>query len=204
MEDAYGRLLHADDRELRAAMADAREISWRNFGKQIRFFAPSFAYYRNRYFNSSPTTFPTISVTGSSCALKCKHCGGKVLETMASATTSEELIDTCKEFRSKGSIGCLISGGCLPDGSVPLDRFTDAIAEIKHRLGLTVLVHTGIIDSSTAKRLKKAGVDAALIDVIGSNETIREIYQLDAGVDDYASSLKALYESGIPTVPHVL
>ncbi|UCC33576.1 MAG: radical SAM protein [Candidatus Bathyarchaeota archaeon] len=204
LEDAYERLLHADNRELRAAMTNAREISRRNFGEQIRFFAPSFAYYRNRYFNSSPTSFPTISVTGSSCALECKHCGGKVLETMVSATTPEELVATCEEFKSKGSIGCLISGGCLPDGSVPLDRFTEAITEIKHRLGLAVLVHTGIIRRSTAERLKKAGVDAALIDIIGSDKTVQEIYQLDASVDDYDSSLKALHESGIPIVPHVL
>jgi len=87
---------------------------------------------------------------------------------------------------------------------VPLDRFVDAIAKIKRDLGLTVLVHTGIIKSSTAKALKKAGVDAALIDVIGSKETIREIYQLNARVNDYDRSLEALHASGIPTVPHVL
>lgn len=65
-------------------------------------------------------------------------------------------------------------------------------------------MHTGFINFSTAKKLKEAGVDAALIDVIGSNETIREIYQLDVNVEDYDRSLKALHESGIPFVPHVL
>ena len=203
-KDDFERLLHADDRELEEALTSARNISWKNFGKQIRFYAPSFAYYKTRHFRSSPTTFPTISVTGSFCALKCKHCGGKVLETMLPAPTPKELIDICRDLRSKGCIGCLISGGCLPDGSVSLDRFIDAIAKIKRDLGLTVLVHTSIIDSSTARALKKAGVDAALIDIIGSDETIREIYQLDVGVDDYERSLRALCGSGIPIVPHVL
>jgi len=203
-KDDYERLLHADDRELEEALTSARRISWKNFGKQIRFYAPSFAYYKTRYFHSSPTTFPTISVTGSSCALNCKHCSGKILETMLSAPTPKGLIEACTELKNKGCVGCLISGGCLPDGSVPLDRFVDAIAKIKRDLGLTILVHTGIIKSSTAKALKKAGVDAALMDVIGSNETIQEIYQLNARVNDYDRSLAALHASGIPTVPHVL
>jgi uncharacterized radical SAM superfamily protein len=203
-KDHYESLLHADDRELEEALTGARNISWKNFGKQIRFYAPSFARYKTKCFRSSPTAFPTISVTGSSCALKCKHCDGKVLETMLSATTPEKLIDLCRDLRDQGCVGCLISGGCLPDGSVPLDKFIDAIAKIKLDFGLTVLVHTGIINSSTTKALKKAGVDAALIDIIGSDETIREIYQLDAGVDDYDKSLRVLRESGIPMVPHVL
>jgi uncharacterized radical SAM superfamily protein len=87
---------------------------------------------------------------------------------------------------------------------VPLDRFVDAIANIKRDFGLTILVHTGIVKSSTARALKKTGVDAALIDVIGSDETIREIYRLDATVDDFDRSLRALHKSGIPTVAHVL
>ena len=196
--------LYADDREFQQAMISAREISVKKFGKQIAFYAPSFISYKTRYFHSSPTAFPTISITGASCALKCKHCSGKILETMLPATTPEELFAVCKDLKSKGCVGCLISGGCLPDGSLPLDTFTDAIAEIKRRLELTVLVHTGIVGATTARKLKKAGVDAALIDIIGSDETISEIYHLNTKVDDYGRSLKALQESGIPFVPHVL
>jgi len=98
----------------------------------------------------------------------------------------------------------LISGGCLPDGSVPLGKFVDAIAEVKQKLGLTVVVHTGVIDFDVASRLKEAGVNAALIDIIGSDETIKEIYQLNVTVNDYDKSLSALHKSGIPLVPHVL
>ncbi len=123
---------------------------------------------------------------------------------MIPATTPKDLIDLCTELRRKGAVGCLISGGCLPDGSVPLDRFVDAITEVKHDTGLTIVVHTGIIDPSMAEELREAGVDAALIDIIGSDETIREIYQLDVKVEDYDRSLKALRESGIPFVPHIL
>jgi len=171
---------------------------------KIRFYAPSFVYYKSKYFHSSPNAFPSISITGSSCALKCKHCNGKVLDTMVPALTPEELFDVCAKLKNNGAVGCLISGGCLPDGSVPIDEFVDAIAKIKKKLGLTVVVHTGVIDFSTAKNLKEAGVDAALIDIIGSDETIREVYRLDVSVEDYDRSLRAFHKSGIPFVPHVL
>jgi hypothetical protein len=71
-------------------------------------------------------------------------------------------------------------------------------------LGLTVFVHTGIVDFATAKRLKNADVDAALIDIIGSDETIKEIYNLNVSVRDYEISLKALNNSSIIFVPHVI
>jgi uncharacterized radical SAM superfamily protein len=171
---------------------------------KIRFYAPSFVYYKSKYFRSPPNAFPSISITGSSCALKCKHCNGKVLDTMVPALTPEELFDVCAKLKNDRAVGCLISGGCLPDGSVPIDKFVDAIAKIKKTLDLTVITHTGVIDFSTAKQLKTAGVDAALIDIIGSDETIREIYRLDVSVEDYDRSLRAFHEAGIPFVPHVL
>jgi uncharacterized radical SAM superfamily protein len=197
-------LLQADDRALEPWLAEAREVSWRNFGRRIRFYAPSFMYYRAERFCSSPLAFPSISVTGSACALKCKHCGGKVLNTMLPAMSPQRLVEVCRDIKAKGGLGCLISGGCLPDGSVPLDRFVDAIAEVKKTLGLTVVVHTGVIDAKLAGRLADADVNAALIDIIGSDETIREICQLNVSVADYDRSLRVLHESGIPLVPHVL
>jgi len=204
MQNNVEDLLNADRTELEQALTMARDISWRNFGKRIRFYAPSFMYYKTDRFCSSPIAFPSISVTGSFCALRCKHCGGKVLNTMMSALTPMQLIEVCSEVKRKGGIGCLISGGCLPDGSVPLGKFVGAISEVKQKLGLTVVVHTGVIDFDMAWRLKEAGVDAALIDIIGSDETIKEIYQLNVQVSDYDKSLSALHQSGIPLVPHVL
>jgi len=171
---------------------------------EIRFYAPSFMYYKTSYYRSSRTDFPTISVTGKGCALNCKHCGGLVLETMCPVKSSEELFELCVQLKKKGALGCLISGGCLPNGSVPVGKFIDSIARVKRELGLTILVHTGIIDETTAKTLAEAKVDSALIDIIGSNNTIKEICKLGVTVDDYSRSLKALQESGISFVPHVI
>lgn len=123
---------------------------------------------------------------------------------MHPATTPKRLVALCKKLKEEGAVGCLISGGCLPDGSVPIDKFANAIAQIKKELDLTTVVHTGVIDRESAEGLKKTGVDAALIDVIGDEDTIREIYRLDAKIADYERSLANLSDAGIPIVPHVL
>ena len=181
----------------------ARLLSWKHFGKRIHFYAPGFVHYENRYFRSSRNAFPSISITGSSCSLNCSHCGGKLLKTMIPATSPQTLVETCKKIKAKGAVGCLISGGCLPDGSVPIGGFVDAIAEAK-KLGLTIVVHTGLIKVDTANRLKKAGVDTVSIDILGSEETAKEVYHVNATTQDYRHSLLALKSSGIPFTPHVL
>jgi uncharacterized radical SAM superfamily protein len=172
--------------------------------RRIQFYAPSFTYYKTRHFCSSTKDFPTISVTGNTCALNCKHCAGKVLETMHPADTPKRLLNLCSKFKQNGAKGVLISGGCLPDGSVPLQEFVPAIAKIKKELGLTVFVHTGLVTADLANHLKITQVDAALIDVIGSNETIKEVYNLNTTVQDYADSLQALSEAAVNFVPHVI
>jgi hypothetical protein len=172
--------------------------------KEVCFYAPSFTYYRTKYYHSSPTSFPTISVTGTACALNCKHCGGKILETMHPALLPEELFELCSKLKQDGAVGCLVSGGCLPDGSVPLGGFVDAIGKIKRELDLTVFVHTGMLNVETALALKRAGVDAALIDLIGSTETIKKTLNLNVTPKDYADSLNALEKAGLNFVPHVI
>jgi uncharacterized radical SAM superfamily protein len=172
--------------------------------KKIQFYAPSFIHFSTSYYHSKPNQFPTISVTGKNCALNCKHCGSKILETMHPAKTPAALFELCSKLKHNGASGCLISGGCMPNGSVPLKQFIPIIKKIKHETGLTVIVHTGIIDSANAEALKNAKVDAALIDIIGSNETIKKIYNLNVTVEDYENSLKALHNAHLNFVPHVI
>lgn len=200
----YENLFTADGKTFHDVFIEAQKISWRNFGKKIRFYAPSFASYKTEHYRAPITAFPSISVTGSSCALKCKHCGGVVLNTMYPATTPKKLLELCKDLKAKGAVGALISGGCQPDGSVPLDRFIDTLEQIKKELGLITVVHTGVVSEESAQKLRNAGVGAALIDIIGSDETIQEIYQLNARVADYERSLANLNKAKIPLVPHVL
>ncbi len=67
-----------------------------------------------------------------------------------------------------------------------------------------MFVHTGIIKLKTALALKEAGVDAALIDVLGSEETLQKTFNINATLGDYINSLKALNEAKLNLVPHII
>ncbi|HLN89077.1 MAG TPA: radical SAM protein, partial [Candidatus Binatia bacterium] len=60
------------------------------------------------------------------------------------------------------------------------------------------------VNSETAVALKEAGVDAALIDVIGSAETVRKINNLNANLQDCCDSLESLQNAKLNFVPHVI
>ncbi len=171
---------------------------------QVYFYEPRFMLYEGKQFTSLAGSFPTISITGNNCSLNCKHCEGKILQTMYPLTKPEQLLSLCTKLNKEGALGCLISGGCLSNGSVPLAEFLPAIAEIKHNSDLMIFTHTGIIDLANAKALKNAGVDAALIDIIGDDQTIHQIYNLNLKTQNFEASLKALHEAQIAFIPHVI
>ncbi len=191
--------------DFEGSLETARKTSWARFGKRIQFYAPTFAPQSSTDTAFSPSTFPSVSITGKHCTLNCLHCEGKLLNTMIPVSNPEDLVSLAHDMEEKGALGFLLSGGCLPDGSVPVDRFLDSIEKIKQELQLTVFVHTGLINLETAKRMRHSGVDGVLIDVIGSDETIKEVYNLKGvTIQDYERSLDALYRSGIPVIPHIL
>lgn len=183
----------------------AYELSRKHFSNLIRFYIPGMVHYETSFYQATGAhRFPGISVTGSFCQLKCEHCNGQLLESMISATTPRELLEVCIKIKNQGGIGCLISGGSLGDGSVPLMKFVPTIKLMKRELGLRTVVHTGLVDVSLAKALANASIDAAMIDIIGSNDTIREIYHLNDDVRSFDRSLSLLEQNGIPTVPHIV
>ncbi len=177
----------------------ARRQSWRTFGRQITFYLPGmFAY------DGLAGRYPAASITGDRCALQCDHCRARILAPMIDTDSPGQLVDKCLKLEEKGNHGVLISGGCDENGRLPWQPFLAALAEVKQRTGLVVSVHSGLIDVVTAKALKNAGVDQALIDVIGDDETLQKIYHVPFGVERIKSSLAALREAGLPIVPHVV
>jgi uncharacterized radical SAM superfamily protein len=177
----------------------AREMSWNNLGKTLQCFIPGRMMYMKEQ-----GKYPTISITGSGCALNCDHCQRKILGTMLPATDPETLYSTCKRLDELGDIGVLISGGSKKDGSLPWERFIGTIGKVKKDTGLKITVHTGLIDRPTAMSLRDAGVDEFLIDVLGSEETMRRVYHLDVGIERMEQALDALEGTGRPVVPHVV
>lgn len=171
--------------------------------KVIDFYSPSFVRLKTKYYRTTTNPFQTFSITGNQCFLNCKHCEGKILKTMIPTFTPKKLFDAAFELKKDGGIGCLISGGCQKNGSIPIKDFIQVIARIKSELDLTVFVHTGIINFEMAKELKKAKVDLALIDILGSEKTLRKL-GIGLKTKNYSDSLTALERAGLSFVPHII
>jgi len=174
-------------------------LSWQHRGRRITFYLPGI--FR---LNGHTGRYPAVSITGDRCALQCDHCQGKILAGMPPATDPATLIETCRRMADQGHLGVLISGGCEPDGTVPWEAFIPAIETIKATTDLFVSVHCGLVNIETACRLRQAGVDQALVDVIGDNETYRAIYHVPFGVERIDAAMDALARAGVPIVPHIV
>ena len=147
--------------------------------------------------------FPTLSITGDFCALRCKHCGRRYLRRMISCPTPEALRETCSELASNGARGVLLSGGYNSEGYVPFEPFLDAIERVKRETSLFLNLHTGLVPAWLARELGRAGVDMASVDVIGDDETIKLVLGLERTTRDYERALRDL-SSAIPhVVPHI-
>lgn len=180
-------------------LEEARRISWKTFGKRITFYLPGMFFC-----DGVKGKYPGISITGDQCALSCDHCGGIILKTMIHGANPDELVQKCIRLAKKGNFGILLSGGCTKMGALPWKKFIPAIAEIKRQTNLFISIHSGLIQYDDAARLKEAGVDQALIDVIGNDETYQKVYHVPFGVGEIEKSMEALQKAKLPTVPHVV
>ena len=190
---------------LKELQADAFEIRKSHFGNELTFSIPGTLSYQSPEFPFHKDRFAAISVTGRHCDLRCGHCQGKLLESMIPADDPEILLQVVHRLRSQGAHGVLISGGADRNGEVPLKSFIPAMRAIKEEAPqFKVIVHTGLIQRQTARELKEAHIDQILIDVIGDNETIREVYRLDRRVEDYEETLRTLKEMGHRLAPHII
>ena len=185
--------------ELDGILKKARDLSWKYLGREITFYLPGMFIYNNR-----TGRYPAISITGSQCALNCDHCRSKILEPMIPAVSPDQLLERCLQLEKNGTVGVLISGGCDTNGRLPWNAFIPAIKQIKSRTDLFISIHSGLIDFQTALALKEAGVDQALIDVIGDDQTFKDIYHVDFGVSRIYDSLAALHRAGLAIVPHIV
>jgi len=147
--------------------------------------------------------FPSVSLTGKQCSLRCKHCRGKLLEPLIPAITCEELVKKALLLYNKGAKGILLTGGCDEHGCVPIKRFFPAIREIKNKTELIVVAHTGFVSSEEVAMLENSGLDGIGFDVVGDPATAREVYGLDVSENEYMQSLYAMNDSNMMVFPHV-
>lgn len=176
------------------------------FGDQIVFHAPGLKRYAtSEYGCHNAQEFVALSVTGEACALNCEHCKTGVLKGMKDLTKSgQSLYDLCSELHDQGARGVLISGGSDRKGRVPLRKHIPDLIRVRHQLGLVIRVHPGLPDEDTCAGLADADIDGAMIDVIGHEKTIRDVYHLNTEVGEYEAVLERLERHGVPSVPHIV
>jgi uncharacterized radical SAM superfamily protein len=122
---------------------------------------------------------------------------------MIPATTPQKLMELGDSLIQKDCTGVLLSGGATEAGDVPLAGYFDAMAYLKSK-GLKVIVHTGLVREDTAFKLKEVDVDQVLIDVIGDQETIKNVYHLNKTPDDFEKSLGYMQKAGLHIAPHIV
>lgn len=177
-----------------------------HFSNAIAFHAPGLKGYKtSEYDGHNAAEFVSISVTGTACALSCEHCMMSVLKGMTALPyVHSSLYDLCERLAERGARGVLISGGCDNRGRVPLLKHIPDLIRARRDLTLAIRVHTGLPDEETCAGLSEVGIDGAMIDLIGHEETIREVYHLDATPENYEAALDCLQRYGVPTVPHII
>ncbi len=149
--------------------------------------------------------FPSLSMSGDACGLHCKHCNHVYLNDMQHVPRPENLYKQALAIHAQGAVGCLISGGCTPNGEMlNLRVLLPTIQRIKQETDLIIKLHTGLVDKQLAEDIVRAGVDIASLEVVGSQQTIHDIFGFSATPHDYSQSLQNLTEAGMPyIVPHV-
>ncbi len=183
--------------------AEARE---RPLGP-LRFYTPTFrAYESDELKGCGRRAFPAFSITGGACALNCDHCQAAILRPMIPATNPEALDRQVRQMVEERDLGgFLLSGGSNRRNEVPYERYYPVIERLKRDFPkLRIAAHAALIDERRARLMEAAGVDVAMVDVIGAEETIRDVYHLDRPVADYEATLAALTTTRMEVVPHII
>ena len=175
--------------------------------RPIRFSTPTFKDYASTELTGcSKNSFPAFSVTAAACGLDCDHCRAKILAPMLPATSPEMLDRKVRELiATQGMEGFLLSGGSNRRNEIRYERFYPVVERLKRdHPALKIAIHTALTTRAGARAMEAAGVDTAMMDVIGADATIREVYHLDRPVADFEATLAALCETSMEVTPHIV
>lgn len=175
--------------------------------REIRFSTPTFkAYSSCELEGCSKNSFPAFSVTAGGCALMCDHCQAKILEPMLPATSPEMLEGAVRDLVATQDLrGFLLSGGSNRNNEIRYERYYPVIERLKRDYPeLKVAIHSALLGARRARAMADAGVDTAMMDVIGAQETIRDVYHLERPVADFEATLDALCATTMEVVPHIV
>lgn len=155
------------------------------------------------FYRPSPAVVP-VSITGARCELDCPHCRGRYLSGMAKASMPTDLIRAFIAARKSGAKRLLITGGFTRSGRLPVENMISAIEEGKRRTGIKVSMHGGLLGKGTMEMVSKAGVDALLLDIIGSQHAVTCYLGGGWSLKDYEDALSNAKTCFPLLAPHVL
>ena len=175
--------------------------------RPIRFSTPTFKEYESSELSGcNKNSFPAFSITAAACGLNCDHCQKKILEPMIPATRPEILDQKVRRLiETEGLNGFLLSGGSNKKNEINYGRYLPVVEKLKEDYpDLKVAIHSALLDEKRARAMESAGVDTVMMDVIGAQETINEVYNLDRAVDDFEETLAALCTTSMEVTPHIV
>jgi len=197
-----------EDARLDAALvAEYERAAQHAVGREIRFSTPTFRSYAGcEVSGCGKNSFPAFSVTAAGCALMCDHCQAKILEPMIPAVSPALLDHKVREMIEREDLrGFLLSGGSNRRNEIRYERYYPVVERLKRDFPhIRIAIHSALLDEQRAKAMEAAGVDTAMMDVIGARETIAEVYHLDRCVEDFEATLAALCTTSMEVVPHIV
>ena len=206
--DAMQDIEDLEDAEFDAALvADFERHADRAVSRPIRFSTPTFKEYESSELQGcGKNSFPAFSITAGECGLNCDHCQKKILEPMIPATSPDMLDEKVRHLvATQGLNGFLLSGGSNRKNEIPYGRYMPVVEGLKRDFpGLKIAVHTALLDERRAKEMESAGVDTVMMDVIGAQETIEQVYKLKRPVEDFEETLAALASTSMEVTPHIV
>ena len=206
--DALSRIEDLEDADFDAGLvAEFERRSDVAISRPIRFSTPTFKEYESTELEGcGKNSFPAFSITAGECGLNCDHCQKKILEPMIPATRPDILDQKVRRLiETEGLNGFLLSGGSNKKNEINYGRYLPVVEKLKEDYPeLKVAIHSALLDEARAKAMESAGVDTVMMDVIGAQETINEVYNLDRAVDDFEETLAALCTTSMEVTPHIV
>jgi len=206
--DALEQIEDLEDAEFDRALVD--QFERRAVGaepRSIRFSTPTFKEYSSTELSGcNKNSFPAFSITAAACGLNCDHCQKKILEPMIPATRPEILDQKVRYLIETENLnGFLLSGGSNKKNEINYSRYLPVVEKLKEDFPeLKIAIHSALMGEKRAKEMESAGVDTVMMDVIGAQETINEVYNLDRPVEDFEATLAALCTTSMEVTPHIV
>ncbi|OEF98770.1 hypothetical protein BHF68_01710 [Desulfuribacillus alkaliarsenatis] len=157
---------------------------------------------RNRHFPSViqfdyPEGTPAISLTGADCDLNCSHCGGHYLKGMLDKPKAEQ------KLARKPAKSCLISGGCNHQGTVDTGKEIAWVQNLREQLtgNQRINMHVGLVEGEQLTQVAQLA-DVVSFDIVGDDQTIREVYHINKTAYDYEQCYQELCKH-VKVIPHI-